>query len=90
MLFTPLVNGPVLGVLTSRMTPEIRPKAMTAIIALNTVAAPLGFLLAGQVIDRVGTSTVFYTVAAGFTVASLLFVAVVLRHLRTPEPVLET
>jgi len=89
-LFTPLVNGPVLGVLTARMAPEIRPKAMTAIIALNTIAAPLGFLLAGQVIERVGTSTVFYAVAAGFTVASLLFVAVVLRHLRTPEPVLET
>jgi predicted MFS family arabinose efflux permease len=89
-LFTPLVNGPVMGVLTSRMTPEIRPKAMTAIIALNTIAAPLGFLLAGQMIDRVGTSTVFYTVAAGFTAASLVFVAVVLRHLRTPEPVLET
>jgi MFS family permease len=89
-LFTPLVNGPVIGVLTSRMTPEIRPKAMTAIIALNTVAAPLGFLLAGQVIERVGTSTVFYTVAAGFTAAALVFVAVVLRHLRTPEPILET
>ena len=59
-------------------------------IALNTIAAPAGFLLAGQVIDRVGTSTVFYTVAAGFTFASLVFVAVVRRHLRTPEPVLET
>jgi predicted MFS family arabinose efflux permease len=89
-LFTPLVNGPVMGVLTARMTPEIRPKAMTAIIALNTVAAPLGFLLAGQVIDDVGTSAVFYSVAAGFTAASLLFVAVVHRHLRTPAAVLET
>jgi predicted MFS family arabinose efflux permease len=91
VFFTPLVNGPVMGVLTSRMTPEIRPKAMTAIIALNTVAAPAGFLLAGQVIDRVGTSAVFWTVAAGFTVAALVFVAVVLRHLRTPaaEPAME-
>ena len=79
-----------MGTLTSRMTPEIRPKAMTAIIALNTVAAPAGFLLAGQVIDAVGTSAVFFTVAAGFTAASLVFVAVVLRHLRTPVPVLET
>ena len=89
VLFTPLVNGPVFGVLTSRMTPEIRPKAMTAIIALNTVAAPLGFLLAGQVIDRVGTSTVFYTVAAGFTAASLVFVAIVARHLREPLPAVD-
>jgi MFS family permease len=87
VLFTPLVNGPVFGALTARMTPEIRPKAMTAIIALNTVAAPLGFLLAGQVIDRVGTSVVFFTVAAGFTAAALAFVAVVMRQLRTPVPV---
>lgn len=88
-LFTPLVNGPIMGVLTSRMTPEIRPKAMTAIIALNTMAAPLGFLLAGQVIDRVGTSTVFYIVAGGFTAASLAFVAIVLRQLRVPAPATE-
>ena len=54
---------------------------MTAIIALNTVAAPLGFLLAGQVIERVGTSTVFYTVAAGFTVGLAR-----LRRGRPPPP----
>jgi MFS family permease len=88
-LFTPLVNGPIMGVMTARMTPGIRPKAMTAIIAINTVAAPLGFLLAGQVIDKVGTSTVFFTVAAGFTAASLAFVAVVMRQLRAPVPVTE-
>ncbi len=89
-LFTPLVNGPILGTLTARMPVAIRPKAMTAIIALNTVAAPLGFLLAGQVIDRVGTSVVFFTVAAGFTVASLVFVAVVSRQLRAPVPATQT
>lgn len=89
-LFTPLVNGPIIGTLTARMPVEIRPKAMTAVIALNTVAAPLGFLLAGQVIDRVGTSVVFFTVAAGFTAASLVFVAVVSRQLRAPVPVTQT
>jgi predicted MFS family arabinose efflux permease len=83
-LFTPLVNGPIMGTLTARMPVEIRPKAMTAIIAVNTMAAPLGFLLAGQVIERTGTSVVFFTVAAGFTAASLVFVAIVLRHLRAP------
>ena len=87
--FTPFVNGPIMGVLTSRMRPEIRPKAMTAIIAINTIAAPLGFLLAGQVIDEVGTSVVFYTVAGGFTAASLAFVSIVMRQLREPVPVME-
>jgi MFS family permease len=87
--FTPLVNGPIMGVLTARIPVETRPKAMTAIIALNTIAAPAGFLLAGQVIERVGTSVVFFTVAAGFTAASLVFVAVVGRHLREPVPAVE-
>jgi predicted MFS family arabinose efflux permease len=89
MFFTPFVNGPIMGVLTARMTPEIRPKAMTAIIAVNTIAAPLGFLVAGQVIEQIGTSAVFYAVAAGFTAASLVFVAVITRHLREPVPALE-
>src|SRR5205823_480646 len=71
-VFAPVVNGPALGVLTSRMLPELRPTAMTAIIALNTAAAPAGFLVAGQVIEHVGTKVVFLAVAAGFTAAALV------------------
>ena len=41
-LFTPLVNGPTLGVLTSRTPVDLRPKVMTAAISANTLAAPLG------------------------------------------------
>ena len=47
-LFTPLVNGPTLGVLTSRTPVDLRPKVMTAAISANTLAAPLGFIVAGS------------------------------------------
>ena len=79
--FTPLVNGPVMGVLTARTPEPLRPKVMTAIISLHTVAAPLGFLLAGQVLDRWGVDPVFFGVAAGVTLLSLLFASIALRHL---------
>ena len=53
-LFTPLVNGLLIGVLTARTPEALRPKVMTAILSINTLAAPLGFLLAGQILERWG------------------------------------
>jgi predicted MFS family arabinose efflux permease len=79
-LFTPLVNGPVIGVLTARTPEALRPKVMAAIISLHTVAAPLGFLLAGQVLERWGVDPVFFGVAAVVTMLSLVFASITLRH----------
>jgi MFS family permease len=78
--FTPLVNGPVMGVLTTRTPPELRPKVMTAIVSLNVLSAPLGFLLAGQVLERWGVNPIFVAVPAATTVLALVFAAVVLRR----------
>ncbi len=85
--FTPLVNGPLVGVLTARTPEALRPKVMAAIISLHTVAAPLGFLLAGQVLERWGVDPVFFGVAAVVTLLSLVFASITLRH---EEPVPET
>jgi predicted MFS family arabinose efflux permease len=79
-LFTPLVNGPVIGVLTKRTPQPLRPKVMTAVITLSTLAAPGGFLAAGQIIERWGVVPVFTFVAAGITVTAVLFSFVVLTH----------
>ena len=79
-LFTPLVNGPVVAVLTARTPEQLRAKVMTAVISVNTLAAPAGFLLAGQVIERWGIVPVFTAVAAGLSAMALGFAAVVLRH----------
>jgi predicted MFS family arabinose efflux permease len=79
-LFAPLVNGPLIAVMTARMPEGLRAKAMTALISLNTLAGPAGFLVAGQVIAHWGVSAVFYAVAAGMSTGAVLFVAVAARH----------
>ena len=80
MFFAPFVNGPVFGVLTARTPEQLRPKVMTAVISLNTVAAPLGFLAAGQAIERWGVTSVFAAVPAGITILALVFASIALRH----------
>jgi predicted MFS family arabinose efflux permease len=89
MLFTPLINGPFFAVLTSRTPEALRAKMMTAVISINTLAAPLGFVAAGQVLERWGVATLFTLVAIGMTFAALSFSAVALRFREldaAPEP----
>ena len=79
MLFTPLVNGPVIGVITARTPVELRPKMMTALISISTLAVPLGFLVAGQLLEPWGVSRVLAAVALGMTATALVFAAIALR-----------
>lgn len=80
MLFTPLVNGPIIAVITARTPRELRPKVMTALISASTIAAPLGFLVAGQVLERWGVVTLFAGVVAGITWMAIVFAAIVWRQ----------
>ena len=80
MLFTPLVNGPIIAVITARTPTELRPKVMTALISASTLAAPLGFLLAGQVLEHLGVVTLFTAVVAGITWMAIAFAAIVWRQ----------
>ena len=86
MLFTPLVNGPLIGLITARTPVELRPKVMTALISVATLAAPLGFLAAGQLLEPWGSENVFAAAAAGMTAAALAFAAVALRHSDADAP----
>jgi MFS family permease len=80
LLFMPLVNGPVIGVITARTPPDLRPKMMTALISLSTLSAPLGFLVAGQLLEPWGVPRVFTAVAIGMTATALVFAAIALRY----------
>ena len=88
MLFTPLINGPFFAVLTARTPEPLRAKVMTAVISVNTFAAPVGFLAAGQVLERWGVVPLFALVAIGMTIAGLAFSAIAWRH-SDDEPVAE-
>ena len=80
MLFAPLVNGPVIGVITARTPVDLRPKMMTALITVSTLTAPLGFLAAGQLLEPWGVLHVFAAVAVGMTATAIVFAAIAFRR----------
>ena len=78
--FGPLVNAPLIGVLTTRTPAALRAKVMTAVISVNTLAAPVGFLLAGQVLERWGVVPLFAAVVLGITWMAIVFAAITWRY----------
>jgi len=80
---TPLVNAPVIGMLTVRTPVELRPKVMTSVMMVATLAGPLGFLAAGLALRHVSLSAFFLVVPALLVLASLGMAAVLLRDPRT-------
>jgi predicted MFS family arabinose efflux permease len=84
--FTPLINGPTLAVLTARTPPDLRAKVMTAVITVNTLAAPLGYLIAGQVLERWGIVPLFTAVVLGITCIAIVFAAITWRHSDDGKP----
>jgi MFS family permease len=87
--FTPLVNGPTIAVLTTRTPVDLRAKVMAAVISVNTIAAPLGFLIAGQVLEQWGVVPLFTAVVLGISGMAIVFAVIVLRHREDammPEP----
>jgi predicted MFS family arabinose efflux permease len=85
---TPLVNAPVLGIVTVRPPEALRPKVITAVMTIAVIIGPLGFLAVGQALQYVGMSVVFLAIAAGFTVGALAFVAALRRGEQEGDAVL--
>ena len=77
---TPLVNAPLMGVLTVRTPEALRAKVLTAVIGVASMAGPLGFVVAGQSLRFVPLSTFFVVLPALLVVGSLTFAGVVLRR----------
>jgi MFS family permease len=75
----PLVNAPVLGILTTKPPEALRPKVMTAVMTMATGAGPLGFLAAGEALRVMSLQTLFVVIAALLTVISVAFAAVLRR-----------
>lgn len=77
--FTPLINAPVVGILTVRTPPELRPKVMTAVMTVATMAGPLGFIVAGYSLRHVSLNAFFIVLPALLLLGGLVFAAVLLR-----------
>ena len=75
----PLVNAPVIGLMTTRTPEALRPKLMTALLTVAMLAGPVGLVAAGPLLEALGTRPVFVIIAAGMTVFALYFASVALR-----------
>ena len=77
--FSPLVNAPIFGIMTVRTPASLRPKVITAVMTVASVAGPLGFFGAGEALRWISVQTLFVVVAAALTASGLAFAAVLLR-----------
>ena len=84
--FTPLVNAPIIGLLTVRTPAELRPKVVTATMTVASLAGPLGFVTAGYALRNVTLGSFFIGLPALLLLGSLAFAGVLLRH-RDDAPV---
>ncbi len=78
--FTPLVNAPIVAVLTVRTPAALRPKVMSAVLTCATLAGPLGFFGAGEALGWISVQALFVIVASTVTVSALAMAAVLLRE----------
>ena len=66
--------------LTIRTPAELRPKVMTAVMTVASMAGPFGFIAAGYALRHVALGSFFVGLPALLTLGGLLFAAALLRH----------
>ena len=88
--FGPLVNAPLIAVLTMRTPEALRPKVMTGILTMALLAGPIGLVVVGPLLAGWGPRPVLLAVAVGQFLATLPFAFLALRRgEHTPTPTLE-
>jgi MFS family permease len=53
---------------------------ITAVITINTLAMPLGFLVSGQVLERFGVAPLFLATVVGVTTMAIVYSGIALRY----------
>jgi MFS family permease len=78
-LFVPLINAPLMGIVTTRPPASLRPKVMTAVMAASGSGGPLGRLIVGPLYRWGGNAAVWTEIAGGMSLGALLFIGAVWR-----------
>jgi MFS family permease len=76
-LFIPLVNAPMIAIITTRPPAAVRAKVMTAVFTASGLGGPGGRLLVGPVYRSWGNGGVWTLLAGGVSLGALLFVGAV-------------
>jgi predicted MFS family arabinose efflux permease len=78
--FGPLVNAPLIAVITTRTPERLRAKVTTAVITVALLAGPVGYAIAGPLLEAWGPRPVFVLVATGQLLATIPFALVAFRE----------
>jgi predicted MFS family arabinose efflux permease len=78
-LFVPLINAPVMGLVSVRPPVALRAKVMTAVMTASGLGSPIGRLVVGPIYRGAGNTGVWIEIAGGMTLGALLFIGAVLR-----------
>jgi MFS family permease len=78
-LIVPLVNAPMMGILTTRPPAALRAKVMTAVLTASGLGGPGMRLLVGPVYKWHGNMGVWILLAGGLTLGALLFSTAAVR-----------
>jgi MFS family permease len=78
-LFVPLINAPLMGMITTRPPAALRAKVMTAVMAASGSGGPVGRLVIGPLFRWGGNAAVWIEIAGGMSLGALLFLAAVAR-----------
>ena len=81
-LFGPLVNAPLIAMITTRTPEALRAKVMTSVLTIALLAGPAGLFVAGPILQAWGPHPVFGLIAVGQLAASLFFASVAFREPR--------
>jgi MFS family permease len=76
---SPVVNAPIVGIITVRTPAPLRPKVITSVITIASLIGPLGFLAVGQSLQYVSMEAIFLAIAAGLTVGAIGFAVALTR-----------
>jgi MFS family permease len=78
-VFVPLINAPVMGLVSIRPPVALRAKVMTALMTASGLGGPAGRIVIGPLYRASGNAGVWIEIAGGMSLGAVLFVGTVLR-----------
>jgi predicted MFS family arabinose efflux permease len=76
-VFVPVLNAPLLGVLSVRPPEALRPQVLSFVVTMSLLASPVAYVVAGTLFSHFGLARVYIGVAAGATLCALLLLTLI-------------
>jgi hypothetical protein len=84
-IFVPMVNAPVMGLITSRPPAALRAKVLTAVMTASGIGSPIGRILVGPIYRAWGNGGVWVLIAGGLSLGTVAFIGAVVHARSAPE-----